>query len=39
MVTKIELFESTDIKATETLIKKEEFLAVNFILILVQCLN
>jgi hypothetical protein len=35
MVTEIEVFESTDTKSMAVMIKKEEFLAVNFILILV----
>jgi len=37
VVTKIELFESTNTKALRMVIKKDKLLAVNFTLI--QCLN
>jgi hypothetical protein len=39
MVTGIEAFESTNKKALWMVIKKEKLLTVNFILILISCVN
>jgi hypothetical protein len=39
MATEIELFESTNSKALWIVIKKEKLFTVNFIFILIECLN